>query len=280
MKLLAAVITYYPDVDDAVTNILQYIDDVDMLVIWENTPQDDIDNYKILLPDYEDKVIYKGTGKNEGIAYPLNRIVEYGILNNYTHFLTMDQDSYFVNFKNYKECVERYMNQDDIGIYSPNINNKLKSVNEIETVPDAITSGSIFRLSIFKQDLFFREDFFIDMVDNEFCYHAYRMNFRTVALPNFELKQRFGNMTKYSVGIYSLNYSAFRIYHIIRNFIVTWKKYPDLIQNKHVFVQKVIINRIIKILLFESDKKRKLLAVYWGIRDGFAKRMIERDFKN
>lgn len=277
MKLLAIVITFYPDLNDSIKNILRYIKYVDLLIIWENTPKADREKYRILLSEYSDKILYKGTGKNEGIAYPLNQVVKYGLNNGYTHLLTMDQDSYFINFKDYKSTIEKYIDQYQFGIFSPNINNIIKSENEIEKIPEAITSGSIYKLDIFKQELFFREDFFIDMVDNEFCYHAYTMNILTVILPKSNLKQKFGNMTQHG-RLATQNYSAFRIYHIIRNYIVTWKMYPKLIQNKQVFIQKAIFNRIIKIILFESHKKQKLFAVYWGIRDGILNKMFERKF--
>ena len=40
-KLLALVTLYHPDQHDAAENILRYIDDVDTLIIWDNSPLKD-----------------------------------------------------------------------------------------------------------------------------------------------------------------------------------------------------------------------------------------------
>lgn len=280
MRLIAAVITYYPDICDTIKNIEQYIGHVDALIIWENTPEKDRQKYSINLPQYGDKIIYMGTGKNEGIGYPLNRIVEYSKKEGYTHLLTMDQDSLFVDFEKYKKAVYENNENPNIGIFAPNVNSQLKSDKDIVKVIEAITSGTIYKLSIFCGDLYFREDFFIDMVDNEFCYNAYRRGIHTGILTNCHLQQKFGNTKKYPLGINNLNYSAFRVYHIIRNYIITWKEYPDLIPNKRHFITKMIFNRSLKIIMLESNKLQKFKAMYWGIKDGLAGRLSERSFIN
>lgn len=280
MKLIAAVITYYPDTEDATRNVHQYLPYIDKLIIWINTPVADAEKYQLHLPPQEEKILYMGTDKNEGIGYALNRVVEYSIQNGYTHLLTMDQDSYFVDFKTYLSTIKKYAEEPDIAIFSPNINLKITSAKEIEYVPEAITSGSIYTLNLLADGIRFREDFFIDMVDNEFCYRINRKGFHTVAIIQSELQQKFGNRTRCMPGVYSTNYSAFRIYHLIRNFIITWKEYPDLIVNKQVFIPKIILGNAVKIVLFEKDKVRKLQAICLGIHDGLRNKMINRNFQN
>ena len=95
IKILGVVITYYPNIEETKRNIEQFIEDIDLLIIWENTPLAERTQYKIELTGYEDKIIYKGTDLNMFIAYPLNQAVSYGRENGFTHILTMDQDSFF-----------------------------------------------------------------------------------------------------------------------------------------------------------------------------------------
>ena len=95
MKLAAVVVTFYPDINETILFIEKYIEYVDHLIIWENTPVKDYANYKIEIPDHDNKITYMGTGSNEGIGYALNRAIEWSVENNFTHLLTMDQDSCF-----------------------------------------------------------------------------------------------------------------------------------------------------------------------------------------
>ena len=57
-KLSAVVVTHYPHVDELIVNIKQFIDFVDKLIIWENTPIHERENYQILMPEYYNKIVY------------------------------------------------------------------------------------------------------------------------------------------------------------------------------------------------------------------------------
>ena len=147
MKLAAIVTIYYPDVLVTVRNIQRYIEDVDMLILWDNTPVKDRDRYVLCLDEYSNKIVYLGTGYNEGIAYALNRSFEWAIRNGYEYVLTMDQDSYWNDFSAYKQRVVE-CHESDVAIFAPII----KSCDRIlrcNSEKFVITSGSIYRLSIF-----------------------------------------------------------------------------------------------------------------------------------
>lgn len=59
MKLIAIVITYFPEEKDLIQNISSYINDVDQLIIWENTPKDKINyNKEKLLGINPNKIIF------------------------------------------------------------------------------------------------------------------------------------------------------------------------------------------------------------------------------
>lgn len=268
MKLIAVVVAYYPDLTEAILNIHQYIDFVDQLIIWENTPIKDRSSHKIVLTDNEDKVIYLGTDKNEGIAYALNRSIEWAINRGYTHILTMDQDSFFYNFDSYKRIINKNLSEQTLTIYSPNTNDMFSTQSDVVEVEYSITSGSIFNLSIFDKIGLFREDFFIDAVDLEFCIRAKRRyNYSTFIVCNAHLKQSFGNLDRTTIGFKSNNYSAFRTFFIARNNIWLWKEYPEIhsYQMFKFLFGESIFKRPMKILLGESDKYSKFKSLFKGI---------------
>ena len=272
-KLSAVVITYYPREDELIQNIKQFINHVDALIIWENTPLLERENYHVVLPEFKNKIIYLGTKKNEGIAYPLNRSIEWSIKNKFTHILTMDQDSCWDNFGYYKFKISEYSNISDIGIFAPVIYEKNKRVvGDLSYVKDAITSGAVYKLKMLEEIGLFREDFFIDAVDLEYCYWAARNSYKTAVLGGAYLKQKYGKSTEHKFlnkTYRPLNYSAFRIFHIVRNHIFLWKEFPELSGfEKNRIIQVYILKRMKEIVLFEKNKIKKLFSVFKGFLFG------------
>ncbi len=274
IKLVAVVITYYPDLDEVKQNIKQYIVFVDKIIIWDNTPIAQRVKQKINLPEFEEKIIYLGTEKNEGIAFAINRGIEWAIKNKYSHILTMDQDSCWDNFTFYKNHIIKFMTDQSIGIFSPVIYEQHKrEFAEITFVKDAITSGSVYSIEMATKIGGVREDYFIDAVDLEYCYWAKRNGYNTVVIGNAFLKQKFGNQTaRYFLNktYYPANYSATRIFYIIRNHIFLWKEYPELSDfEKKRIVNVYIRGRIKEVILFENNKLKKLYMICKSILHGF-----------
>lgn len=272
MKLLAIIITYYPNCRETINNILQFVESVDKLIIWENTPLIDRGKYKISIEGYLDKIIYEGTKINEGIAYPLNWAIKYGLSHGYTHLLTMDQDSQWIDFNMFKNNIE-LIQSDTIIAYTPFIsciNNEF--VNEPYTIiKECITSGTVYKLDLCKRNGYFREDYFIDAVDLEYCIRSNLNGFQTVLLPSGKLSHKLG----YPLLIFNRwttsNYSPFRTYHIVRNYIWMWKEYPNQF-NKQDYLYRETIIRMLKIILGEKYKLQKILSILKGVYHGFTRK--------
>ncbi|NDV64972.1 hypothetical protein [Bacteroides sp. 224] len=277
MKLLAVVITYYPDLALLRENILKYIDFVDKLVIWENTPVFEREKYSIHFADYENKIMYKGTMKNEGIAYPLNVIAKWGIEKGYSHLLTMDQDSLFNDFRKYIYTVGQNVDQNNPMCYTPNPNNRFPKNGNIFYL-DPITSGAIYDLRIFSVVGFFKEQYFIDAIDTEFCYRCHINDVKTLLISDSLIIQRFGDTSKTKFGIYISNYSSFRIYYIIRNHIFLWREYSHIMpkDKKKWFFYSVLLKWPFKILLLEKNKKVKIESYLKGLLVGLFTRIERR----
>lgn len=98
-----------------------YLPSLDGLVIWNNTPggdlPDDIKREALAM----DKIRVLGNGRNEGLGKALNEAARFALANNFTHLLTMDQDSSFPEgvFKIYRDRVE---NKPDPDIFAYCVN--------------------------------------------------------------------------------------------------------------------------------------------------------------
>lgn len=278
MRLAAVVICYEFSNEKLYENVRMYLHDVDVMIIWDNTPSN---NIKITLDFWSDKhsdIHLLKTGKNEGIGYALNKAAEYARESECTHLLTMDQDSIWRNFSEYRRTVENY-NDKDIAIYAPTIADAESDFVFWCNKPDlyAITSGCIFDLEKIHKIGPFNEKFFIDEVDNEYCIRAVQRGYHIKIYENIFLYQHFGSNEGQSFWARQTgNYSAFRTYHQVRNRLWMWRMYPHQLNYRYHLrtLLLTILKRSIVIIAYEKDKKNKLKAICKGIVDGFTKKPI------
>jgi rhamnosyltransferase len=135
-----------------------------------------------------------------------------------------------------------------------------------------ITSGSLFAMTTFEQAGPFREDFFIDMVDYDFCLRVRTRGFLVIKLAEIGFDHSLGSGTVrhlFGMNVMTRHHDPTRLYYRVRNasvlMIESFKKDP-------LFAMVLAfgnIKIICKILLFEQNKSKKFLEVTRGIRDGF-----------
>ena len=276
MKFVAVIVTYHPDPKQLFKNIAAIIDDLDLLILFQNSMLD-ISTKERLIDTYKDKLIFHGVGKNIGIASALNHAAKWCVDNNYDFLLSLDQDSRFIgdNLPRYKQKVTSYPSITDVGVFGVNINNRGnllygEEIGSIEVL-ETITSGSIYPVNIFRDDNYFDDDLFIDAVDYEFCYRLRtQQNLKTIVFADIHLEHEVGEGLRTKWGFTTDNYSAFRTYYIIRNQLIIWRKYPELFSPsyKKTYVKGHILGRIVKILLAENKKYPKIKSIIVGFYHG------------
>lgn len=263
MKLCAIVITYYPNVENTVDNIKQYLPWVDKLIIWENTPAKDIDNYKFRF-DNSSKILYHGTGENVGISKALNWAVEYASNNGFTHLLTMDQDSSWSNFNSYRQIIES--KSGNLSFFVPLVNGRINSKNNVH-----ITSGMIVPIEVFRKVGGYCEDFKIDVIDYEFCIRCSINKIFPTIIKSADLRQKFGSpVIKKFLGhqIKCSNYSPFRLFEIAKNYTILIKSYNISFSEEFGLFKFWLLKTPLKILLFENNKFSKFKALTSGVMVG------------
>lgn len=269
MKIIGVVTTYFPDFKKLQANISTYLEQLDYLFIWENTPKE-----KSRVAAFfkgQEKIIIRTTGDNEGIAKDLNTITQWAIEHGYEYVLTMDQDSAFQpgDFPKYLDIVSQN-DQNNIGLWTPAYKNTgSKSLLEKEIT---MTSGSIVKTSIIKVCGFFSEDLFIDLVDSEYCFRIRKNGYRIIQASPIVLKHQLGYKKVNKWGIVTINYSALRTYYIVRNWFLVYRQYPEQLLAacgpKRKFYTYTLLYRSVKIILFEDHKIDKLKALFLGIYHG------------
>lgn len=268
-KICAGIVTYNPNINLLKQNLNSIINQVECVFIVDNASSnfDDIEN----IAAENNRIIITTNVENMGIAKALNQLCENALEKGFDWILTLDQDS--ISPANLVEMLARHIN-DYTAIIAPNIiykNNESFSdaeTNGIQTVEWVITSASLTNLKVWRLLDGFDEILFIDGVDRDYGIRATRAGYKIIKCYDVKLLHELGNLRckkKFGRTIYVTNHSALRKYYMVRNAIYLDKKL-ELNMSK-----KYIVKLIIKTVLYEVDKIKKLEFVIKGIKD--AKKM-------
>lgn len=266
MHILGIIILYNPDIDNVLANISKFIDGINHLIIWQNSECDGIEDITEM---YSGKVTVLGDHSNKGIAYPLNiaskRMKESSF---FTHLLTMDQDSEWQNFDFFINSVRL---RNDNSIYSPNINNENDRDPNLKKVDSCITSGALFSKEALMKIKSFNETYSVDCVDYDFSFKATENGIDIYKVRDARMLQRYGTpKVSRFFGIKSNVYSAERSYFIVRNHMLLWKDYARHLSFRFRIniLKHYIFARIIKIIIMEDHKTKKIASILNGFFDG------------
>lgn len=270
-RILAIVVTYHPDKELLEKNISVFINDVDKVLIWENTQDNQKRQYRI---SNHPKIEYCGDGVNS-ISHALNYAWKYADTCGYDFLLTMDQDSVFVNFSHYLEYTI-CNTQAPQGIWIPlAVTGENKPVvrekgKDIKEVFFGNTSGMLLRVSIIDRIGGWNETFAIDGVDCEFCFYANRVGMKIYAFLNVFLHHQLGEYKKvrFLNRTFELrNYSPTRYYSIYKNHVLLMRQFPE--QKQFIDTCKSYWGGMIKwIFLFEEQRFKKMYYIFRGILEG------------
>lgn len=270
---IAAVVVLYNPTNQILENINSYIDQVDRIFVIDNsdTPSELI-NIKF---KGVDKLFYISKSSNIGIAAALNLGAQKALSEGFDYLLTMDQDSTAPAnlIVNLLECF--LLNNRTVlaapVLYHPQGKSLHKIIEKsCEEVFTAWTSGSLIDLRIFSETGGFKEEFFIDYVDHEFCLRLNKMGYKVFVCNKAKLIHNLGNIKPVNLffrKVYPTNHSALRLYYRTRNRFyvknIFGKDFPDFFKQDN----KDFWRTFVKVILFEKDKISKVMYSIRGYRD-------------
>ena len=134
----------------------------------------------------------------------------------------------------------------------------------------ALQSGSFFSRSVLKDVGLFDERFFIDYVDFEFCLRLRKSGFRIIEAVAAPIYHRVGTPTRHNflgTSCTVFNHSSVRRYYAARNRLRVYRRYmlsdPRWIGHDMWSWFK----EIVKLMLFESNRREKLAFMARGAWD-------------
>lgn len=272
-KLVAVVTTFDPDFMLIERLTLLCDQNIYSIILIDDSGVGSVDQYVSELKNLG--VIVIKNSSNLGIAASLNVGFEKAIELKADFVLTLDDDSglstayvdilmSFIIDNSNKKIVACGMieNESCLKIEKNSINTPKRNL---------ITSGCIYPVSVVSDIGFFNEDFFIDLVDFEFCTRLRRAGYSLFEIPEAKMTHTIGSSVVINflgIDLIIYNHNPFRLYYQVRNVYLYIYKYllADPIYCAYLLLN--VFKTFIKIIFFESNKLTRLKFYFKGTFHG------------
>jgi rhamnosyltransferase len=138
-----------------------------------------------------------------------------------------------------------------------------------------ITSGTVVAVKAWRALGGFRQDFFVDYVDLEYCLRARAAGYRILRSQRPTIRHAIGRPERRRLlwrSVTTTHHDRVRRRSITRNRVVVWRTYwrrePRFVASDALAFAK----ELVKIALLETDRRAKLWAVAAGIHEGLRAR--------
>ncbi len=246
------------------------------------------------------QVIFNET--NLGVAKAQNIGLSHALEQEFGWVLLLDHDSsaHLDMIYNMGRALDNYPEREQVGLIAPYIKEinverepryivprhkllfrkkRFGGSGVIDDVLCVMASGSLIRMDTIRKLGKFREEFFIDYIDSEFCMALISRGWKILAVRDAVLEHSLGNMRLHDflgLEIITSNHSAERRYTIYRNRVYVWKKYLFTIPSYVVFDIAAASYDLLRILIFEKDARKKLAQAMRGALMG----LVDTDWCN
>ncbi|MGN8245647.1 glycosyltransferase [Cellulomonas soli] len=276
-----AVVTSYLPGPGLAAVVASAADQVDVVVVVDNTPVGAAGAADVLPPS--DQVEIVAMGYNSGLAAALNA----GIARHPDHALVLllDQDS-TIPTDMVSRLRARLDEDPSIGIVAPApwdaeagryLDPRAARRPQLADLGAVITSGMLLRRTLIDEVGPFREDFFVDCVDQEFCLRTRAAGWRVVQDRTVLLPHELGETRWHGRGPFRLratHHATWRLYWIGRNSAVMLREHGARARGWSIQWAAIVGYWALTILLFEPPRFRRLGALLGGLRDGAAGRPL------
>lgn len=277
--IAGCVILYECDADLR-ANLASYADDLDALVIIDNSARRDAAVAAAVAEHPRAEYIFNGA--NLGIAAALNQAVDWARAQGADFLLTMDQDSSFNDtpFRVYRDRVLALPFLNELAVAAPYfLPGKAPAADVIDSTT-VITSGSIVSLAGQARIGYFDEQLFIDEVDHDYCLRAHDLGLRVVTLPGIRLAHRLGQARTLAIAGTTVRqwnvHAPIRHYYMVRNGLYMASKHRGRHLGHSIRRLARLARTIIAALLLAPRRPERMRMVASGIGDFITGRMGAR----
>src|SRR5260370_5972902 len=236
--ICAVIVTYHPD-GGLFSRTERVARQVGQVVVVDNgSPDSSVSYLRRLYEKLQAHLILNC--RNQGVACALNQGVRWAAEQGYSWVLTLDQDSLVAHqmVDSMVKAFRSHASPEKLAVIAVNYSNSsngralLEPAEETDSpwkeVKTAITSGSLLSVRAFHAIGGFRDEFFIDCVDLEYCLHARAHVFLVILACTILMKHSIWRMSKHrflwkETG--TSNHLPFRHYFMARNTLTLSREY-------------------------------------------------------
>lgn len=270
IRVCAGLVTFNPDVNRLKAVVNSIIGQVEQLFIVDNGSLNinEIIGYYL----HNEKIVFHLLPNNEGIAKALNRLCNLAFEHKYLWILTLDQDT--ICPSDIISCLIKGTKLESVGIVCPcvyydgmNIAVTNKEY-EIEEETACMTSASLTSIEAWRKVGGFKDDYFIDFVDNEFCMKLRLNNYRILRLNTCSINHQLGDTVYRRLlwkKIKGTSHKSWRIYYMIRNNILFIKEYKTHLNLKKEYLKLLYI--LCSELIFSMQTIKVVSYAWKGLID-------------
>lgn len=269
---VAAVVVLYRPGPEVIDNIRSWLGQVERAFIVDNTEGD---NLALVAPLLEEgRADYLPNRANLGVAKGLNIGAGHAIAAGYRYLLTMDQDSEAVPGM-VSELLTGFEQEGvQAGMVVPFLltcpGQSAPSVPGFRSLLTAMTSGSLLDLAAYRAAGPYRDDFFIDFIDNEYCLRLVSSGYSVVQASRAVLRHTVGQRVNFVVSGQRLGVTTHppvRKYYKTRNRCVVWDLYGTDFPAYCWRDRFRFILELVRLIALEPDKISKIRMVFKGWMD-------------
>lgn len=262
--IAAVVVLYHPDAS-VLVNLGSIINQVAVLFVVDNSETSE-QSVCMPLAAYANVSIIHTNG-NIGIAAALNMAAQKALQDGCELLLTLDQDSCPL-----PGMIDALLacHAPGVGLVAPRLQADSRQEHHgggCRPVLNAMTSGSLLNLAAYKEAGPFRDDFFIDFVDIEYCLRLHRSGFKILQADNAHLEHHVGTRIGLGGRLSVTTHSPIRKYYKTRNRLKVWAEYESGFPGYVLRDRIRFLLEFIRLLLFEPEKMEKLRMIRRGWRD-------------
>lgn len=275
----AVIVTYFPD-KDIFLRLQAVHKQLPSIILVDNGSDD---NCLSLLRDFVGftTIELRENNENLGLAKALNIGLGLATTRGFKWVLMLDQDTSI-----YDDMFNRLVKTYELsGGISPLIGSNYWNVSKGESFlkcnnpskgfvhrRTVITSGTLMKLSLFKQIGEFRDDYFIDSIDHDYCLRVRKAGLEVLMSCEILMSHTIGSVDGGHRWL-AFDHSPVRKYYIVRNTLVTVKQY---FWREPTWCLRQLVRLMVEfasIVFFEGDKRKKIMAYFKGALDAVKNRM-------
>jgi rhamnosyltransferase len=298
-SVVAGIVVYFPNQGKLIDLLESLEKQVSVILIFNNgvAPNSAKDIFD------RPNVRVFGNGKNLGVASAINELCLQAITLGASYIVTFDQDTlpsydFVANLSRQYHLLSTSKN--NIAAVGPKFIDKRNGADVYpifqnskywvkKVYPDIIqldplntslliTSGMLLDLNKWKAIGRFRDDYFIDYVDNEWCIRAASLGYDLYVCPSIVIQHELSDMPPRRLfGRLALSYSPVRRYYTFRNAVDLMKK-QYVPTGMRLYLFATLIYRTPISLIIDRDKWATLSCIAHGLIDGIAGKLGKKDF--